>query len=377
MNLEADLKAIKAEYDAAMHHGQTLTRIYQRVEQGTASYSEACAFSNKSGKVIADILDRYLSKNLVDQRVTQEVAEALVPGALKHNHALVAEVCEKVQANLNEKAGLNLRALKPYFDDRRAGGLVTEIVNAENYPDKRAAFLDQVENLSMSAVDKSVRVNADFHYKAGMAPKIKRIAVGKCCKWCSKLEGVYDYEDVKDTGNAVFRRHSNCHCRVIYVPTRGRAQDVHTKEILRENEVISDSGKRGKVLFDSGYKKGKNRDEIDAANWLAKSFGGNVTLLTNKYDRPTPDFKWDEKFWDLKTPKGTNGVDNLVKHGLRQISEKPGGILLDCSAPDIDIEKAIKLAQHRLNRSSKSGAEQVIVRRNGNLITVLHPNKKG
>ena len=377
MNLEADLKAIKAEYDAAMHHGQTLTRIYQRVEQGTASYNEACAFSNKSGKVIADILDRYLSKNLVDQRVTQEVAEALVPGALKHNHALVAEVCEKVQANLNEKAGLNLKALKPYFDDRRAGGLVTEIVNAENYPDKRAAFLDQVENLSMSAVDKSVRVNADFHHKSGMAPKIKRIAVGKCCKWCSKLEGVYDYEDVKDTGNAVFRRHSNCHCRVIYVPTRGRAQDVHTKEILGENEVISNSGKRGKVLFDSGYKKGENRDEIDAANWLAKSLGGEVTLLTKKYDKKSPDYKWDGKLWDLKTPQGASGVDKLIHQGIYQIFENPGGILLDCSSPNIDIERAIELAQHRLNRSSKSGTEQVIVMRNGNLITVLHPNKKG
>ena len=41
---------------------------------------------------------------------------------------------------------------------------------------------------------------------------------------------------MKDTGNDVFRRHENCRCRVIYVPTRGKAQDVHEKKELTEEE---------------------------------------------------------------------------------------------------------------------------------------------
>ena len=131
--------------------------------------------------------------------------------------------------SLNESAGIGLKPLKPFFDDRKAEGIVVEVVNAKSYLDKSIAFMEHVENLSMAAVDKAVKVNADFHSEVGLAPKIKRVSVGKCCEWCQKIVGLYDYEDVKDTGNDVFRRHSNCRCQVQYIPTRGKVKNVHTK----------------------------------------------------------------------------------------------------------------------------------------------------
>ncbi len=60
--------------------------------------------------------------------------------------------------------------------------------------------------------------NADFHYNAGLRPKIIRTAVGKTCKWCQSMAGVYDYSKVSNTGNNVFRRHANCDCTVVYDP---------------------------------------------------------------------------------------------------------------------------------------------------------------
>ncbi|MDY3006008.1 polymorphic toxin type 50 domain-containing protein [Anaerococcus porci] len=81
----------------------------------------------------------------------------------------------------------------------------------------------------MSVIDNLIRSNADFHYKAGLSPKIIRKSNGHCCDWCSSLVCVYDYKDVKDNGNAVFRRHRHCDCTVIYDPRDGgKKRNVHT-----------------------------------------------------------------------------------------------------------------------------------------------------
>lgn len=87
-----------------------------------------------------------------------------------------------------------------------------------------------VSNFCMSIVDDSVKANADFQYNAGMSPKIVRTTDGKCCEWCSKLAGTYDYEKVSNTGNNVFRRHKNCTCVVEFHPGDGRKQNVHIKQ---------------------------------------------------------------------------------------------------------------------------------------------------
>ena len=105
-----------------------------------------------------------------------------------------------------------------------------------------------VSNFCMSIVDDFVRENADFQYNAGMSPKIVRTTDGKCCKWCDKLAGTYDYEKVRNTGNDVFRRHRNCGCIVAYDPGDGRIQNAHSKEwttreeydkLLQEKEHIT------------------------------------------------------------------------------------------------------------------------------------------
>lgn len=93
-------------------------------------------------------------------------------------------------------------------------------------------------------MDDFVRENADFQYKAGLSPTIERKTTGKCCAWCSNLAGSYPYEDVKDKGNDVFRRHKNCHCQILYNPRDGskRRQNVHTRQ-------WTDDGKADRIAF--------------------------------------------------------------------------------------------------------------------------------
>ena len=101
-------------------------------------------------------------------------------------------------------------------------------------------MLTSVENpiwLKKSIVDDTIKTNADLHYQVGLSPKIERISTGKCCAWCDKLAGIYNYEDVKNTGNDVFRRHRGCNCLIIYDPKNGSKRvNVHTHKQLDNNK---------------------------------------------------------------------------------------------------------------------------------------------
>ncbi|MCD8021238.1 MAG: hypothetical protein LUF92_17185, partial [Clostridiales bacterium] len=84
-----------------------------------------------------------------------------------------------------------------------------------------------------------MKENADFHYQSGLHPKIIRRANSGACKWCLALAGTYNYEDVKNTGNDVFRKHNNCKCSVVYDPADGskKVQDVYSKTWQDETAV--------------------------------------------------------------------------------------------------------------------------------------------
>lgn len=75
--------------------------------------------------------------------------------------------------------------------------------------------IDRVlETASKSIVDNKIDINSKFVGDSGLSPKVIRKLNGKCCDWCTKIAGTYEYPFVpKD----VYRRHDNCDCTVDYV----------------------------------------------------------------------------------------------------------------------------------------------------------------
>ena len=101
---------------------------------------------------------------------------------------------------------------------------------------------------------------------SGLAPKIKRTSTGHCCEWCEKLAGTYNYEDVRDTGNNVFRRHRHCRCTVEFI-TNGKRQNVHTKRWKKYDDtvIINTQEKKPRVLhkediLTSKFKRGSGKN---------------------------------------------------------------------------------------------------------------------
>ena len=244
MNYEEILRKIIRKYGVMTENIRTAQLIESKLAKRTATYADAEKFAQDIGGILTDVFREYLPEALTDGRLYRAAAEVLVQQPMVVASNDVADVAIRIQQELNENAGIGMNAIDPGLNQDQIDGIITGICNAESYDSSVELFMDQVAGFFEGEVDDFVRENADFQYKAGLSPTIERKISGKCCAWCAKLAGTYPYEDVRDRGNDVFRRHNNCHCQILYNPADGskKRQNAHTKS-------WTDEGKADRIAF--------------------------------------------------------------------------------------------------------------------------------
>lgn len=209
-----------------------------------ADYKDANEFALEVGKILADTFqDKIKTGDLPDGKMYYNIAKRLIEPNMVRNHDLVSEYSKEVQSQLNKQANISIKAQKADLNQDRINKLVDKITKYDSYDDGKWLLNEPIINFSQVVVDETIRKNADLHYQAGLSPKIERYTNGKCCDWCDKLAGIYNYEDVKNTGNEVFRRHRHCDCLVIYDPKNGsKRRNVHT------HKPVDDSAEKEKRI---------------------------------------------------------------------------------------------------------------------------------
>lgn len=264
------------------------------------------------------------------------------------------------------------------------------------------------ETLSQSIRDNTTKENAEFRAKENIREYVIREAVGGCCPWCEDLVGKYIYgQQPKD----FFRRHANCTCIVSHVSEKGY-QNVWNKktfdsqrdlridaereflddELLstpRKERVRSDFMKdnnirnvyndyvqestpgKGNVDYDEGLNLEKSKEEIKVSKNVFKTFGGDIKLLNHEnYSEGSPDYIWNGMAWELKSPVKLNGIDGLVRKGLKQIANNPGGLIIDIG--NLDFHKSVLKITDRINRHSTNyGSIDVIIIKNNKVKSIL------
>lgn len=202
-----------------------------------ADYKDANEFAVEIGNILADTFqDKIKTGDLPDGKMYYNIAKRLIEPNMVRNHDLVSEYSKEVQSILNKKAKISIQAQKADLNQDKIDKLVDKITKYDSYEDGKWLLNEPIVNFTLSVVDETIRKNADLHSKAGLSPKIERYTNGKCCDWCDKLAGIYNYEDVKNTGNEVFRRHRHCDCLVIYDPKNGsKRTNVHTHKPVDDN----------------------------------------------------------------------------------------------------------------------------------------------
>ncbi|MBM6773067.1 hypothetical protein H5991_06180 [Ligilactobacillus agilis] len=192
---------------------------------------------------------------LLNGKMYFNIAEKLFNATLKNNYDLITDYSSKVQTKVNNDVGIRLKAQVPKLNQDRVDGLIKAAANAKDFEEVSRLLGDPIVNFSQSVVDDTIMANAEFLDKAGFKSKIKRIAVGRACKWCRNLGGVYDYPH---TPEEIYHRHENCRCRVDYFPNGKRSrykQNVHSKKYIKANS------EELKKLSDEVSSKNKNRNK--------------------------------------------------------------------------------------------------------------------
>ena len=327
--------------------------LYSRIFRGDASYIQAQDYADEVGKALSQAFGTVLHGDVLpDGKMYYNIADRVLRPMLVEDYNLVAAAAEQVEKTLNARAGIGLKPLVADLDEERVQNIIEKVAAAEEF-DSVAWMLQEsvITNFSMCIVDETIRENARMHSNAGLHPKIIRKAESGCCKWCSGLQGTFDYpEDIPDD---VFRRHNDCRCTVEYDPADGRKerQNVHTKrwnsdadpdiiEQRRKMDLAKKSFSVGefenriakRVHIDSGAaleaaKKGKRHGGVyrDAAQKTKRQLEKSIISRTAEVERHFDKMSNPEKYignWELKTEVEKKGLIEKWRKDAKRNAEQ-------------------------------------------------------
>lgn len=258
MNDEELLATIQQMFSSGSRFDPKLRTLAGRIRDGT-NYEDANEYAARLG----ELLSRVLTKNMAGTApISEETARAILTPMLTLDHAMVSEVVNTVQQNMNNALNIGLKPQIPALDTNRIEGIIKKVSSYETADEAMWVLKEPVVNFSQAVVDQAVRDNATVFRKVGGSPKIIRKTEphavvtkehtvyskkGKPykymrtyeepCKWCESLAGVYDYDDVKGTGNNVYRRHASCRCTVTFADGEFRQNVWKHKETWTEKDA--------------------------------------------------------------------------------------------------------------------------------------------
>ena len=144
------------------------------------------------------------------------------------------------------------------------------------------------------------------------------------------------------------------------------------------NEYIENANPApGEITFEEGKRNPRGiEDDIHVGNWLKNTFGGDVVLLAEKDIGDNPDFNWNGKLWDLKTPTSIkyDTIKKRLRKGLEQINENPGGIVFDTSKNGLTDEDAQRMVDTFMRDYSGYSLDIMLI--NGDRLISVKRNKK-
>lgn len=406
------LRKINKSFTLSYQKSEKIIKLLSAIKKKDCDFLKAMDYAEEVGKILAEAYMKNLSSDVLpDGKMYYDIASEILNPTLENNYGLISSyVCGAMDV-MNKKAGINAKARKPSYNADKTLGLIKKVSEAEYFDDVKKYLNEPVITNALSIVDEGVRTNADLHYNMGYKPVIVRRASFGCCPWCRGLAGVYNYEDVKDTGNDVFRRHANCRCKVIYDPRNGdgKVQDVHSREIIELNtpskvreekaapklpngtedvtkvylnqatpgKGVVENAKsvtiKGRIFYVNEVNKIKHKNnEVEVAEWLKKIFGGEVLYLPEIQEAngvKCSDYLWNGEFWDLKTLKGTSM--HTLFHAVEEKEGQANNFIFDLTKTGLNDVEIMERLDEIYRKPKTSYVNTIIVKRMDELVIVI------
>lgn len=223
------LGKIKESFTKGLADSKVARAKLKALKSGKLTHKDSGEYADAVGDALSSAYKTHIradgEQNV--QGLSAETADSLLRPTLTDAHGLVADFSAEVQAGINKKAGIRLKAARAKLDKEKLQGLIDKVSSYDNFEDAQWVLDEPVKGFVKAAVDDTVKVNAKLHHDAGLSPRIKRTGGGECCKWCAALVGTFRYPD--EVPPDVWRRHRRCTCTVDFISSKERT-NVHTKK---------------------------------------------------------------------------------------------------------------------------------------------------
>ena len=210
-----------------------LARLRRKIDTGKADFNDTFLYSDRAGKLLGEIFSRRLPDIPLEER------EALCVELLRDRYTDINQLIDRVQRVLDEAQNLHIAPQHAPFRNERAhkiGNATADPTVPVETQQRRAESAPATMTRAMH--DDRMKKEADFRSRAGLQCYITRKTDGKCCEWCDKMAGRYEYHsEPKD----IYRRHDNCGCSVTYENGRQR-KDVWSKRTWEAPEPGAGAG---------------------------------------------------------------------------------------------------------------------------------------
>ena len=228
-----------------------LSALRKKIVSGKGTFSDTFDYTSYS----ANLMGQLFSGEVLD--MPEEERKSTCISLLRDRYTDINALLDTTQRTLDKAQGLALTPRHVPFDEERAAQIGDSLTD-KTVPDE--TIVRRAGSAPVTAVrsmhDDYIEENAEFRSKAGLQCYINRVTDGKCCKWCSKMAGRFEYGDEPD---GIFRRHDNCGCSVTYECGRQR-QNVWTKKTWEVPET--DAGAPPPTVFSQEQARKKEQEKL-------------------------------------------------------------------------------------------------------------------
>ncbi|HEM3683776.1 TPA: hypothetical protein U1D20_001243 [Streptococcus suis] len=236
------LREVQEKFETSYGKSEVVRRAFEELKKKRATYVTVNDFALEVGDILAEALSSSVrGDKLPDGKMYYNIANRLLADTLGRNFELVSGYAVQVQEDLNRSAKIGLQVQVPEVNQDRIDGLVNRLSSEDEFNKVAWLLQEPIVNFTQSIVDDHLRVNADFHAKAGLTPTTSRMSSGKCCKWCDSLVGNYIYHEEPKN---FYRRHQRCRCIIDYHPKNGKRQNSWSKKWTKESKDVLEQRKQ-------------------------------------------------------------------------------------------------------------------------------------
>lgn len=204
-----------AEFSEWLENDKNVAYLWKLTAEGKADYPLAEMYAKGISEKWAQLLtDAYGSDIAEEFEVADEIAQAY-----KKAYSETAYYTQAVQGNVNQRAKIGMKAIRPKLDEERINNLIDVIKSESATAEMKAHLLDKsaLQPVTRSAISDTIEANARIQSKAGLHAYVERDPGAGCCKWCNSMAGVYEYgKQPKD----FWRIHNDCTCTIEYKPSK-------------------------------------------------------------------------------------------------------------------------------------------------------------